>query len=34
VHPLIFASKDLLELPTPEVLQQEIMRERKQLEIE
>lgn len=30
----IFASKYLLELPTPEVLQQEIMRERKQLEIE
>ena len=33
-HRQIFASKYLLELPTPEVLQQEIMRERKQLEIE
>lgn len=33
-HRQIFASKYILELPTPEVLQQEIMRERKQLEIE
>ena len=33
-HRQIFASKYLLELPTTEVLQQEIMRERKQLEIE
>ena len=33
-HRQIFASKYLLELPTPEALQQEIMRERKQLEIE
>ena len=33
-HRQIFASKYLLELPTPEILQQEIMRERKQLEIE
>lgn len=33
-HRQIFASKYLLELPTPEVLQQEIMRERKQLEID
>lgn len=33
-HRQIFASKYLLELPTPEVLQQEIMRERKQLELE
>ena len=33
-HRQIFASKYLLELPTPEVLQQDIMRERKQLEIE
>ena len=33
-HRQIFASKYLLELTTPEVLQQEIMRERKQLEIE
>lgn len=33
-HRQIFASKYLLELPTPEVLQQEIMRERKQLERE
>ena len=31
-HRQIFASKYLLELPTPEVLQQEIIRERKQLE--
>ena len=33
-HRQIFASKYLLELPTPEVLQQEIMRERKHLELE
>lgn len=31
-HRQIFASKYLLELPTPEVLQQEIIRERKQLD--
>ena len=31
-HRQIFASKYMLELPTPEVLQQEIMRERKQLD--
>ena len=31
-HRQIFASKYLLELPTPEMLQREIMRERKQLE--
>lgn len=31
-HKQIFASKYLLELPTPEVLQQEIMRERRQLD--
>lgn len=31
-HRQIFASKYLLELPTPEVIQQEIIRERKQLE--
>lgn len=31
-HRQIFASKYLLELPTPEMLQHEIMRERKQLE--
>ena len=33
-HRQIFACKYILKLPTPEVLQQEIMRERKQLEIE